>query len=159
MNLSPHFSLDEATVSDTAVRLGISNIPDDTILGNMIIAANNMEVLRECLGNKVINVTSWYRSPTLNIVIPGSSKTSSHQVGYAIDCSVAGLSPLELCYIAKECFIKKGIKVDQIIHEYGRWMHISFDPRARGEYLTIFKNNSGKKYMAGFLTEKEYNSI
>lgn len=159
MNLSDHFSLDEATISDTAARLGIDNNPNPTILNNMVEAAKGLEILREYIGNKVINVTSWFRCPALNIVIPGSSKTSAHQYGYAIDCTVSGMTPLELCLIAKECYASKGIKVDQIIHEYGRWMHISFDPRGRQDYITIFKNNSGKKYVAGLLTEKEYNSI
>lgn len=156
MNLSNNFSLDEATVSDTAARLGIDNTPDPKSLANMVEAAKYMEILRTFLGNKVINVTSWYRSPVLNIVIPGSSRTSAHQIGYAIDCTVTGLSPLGLCIKAKECFDYHNIAYDQIIHEYGKWMHISFDPKSRKQCLTIFKNNAGKKYIKGLLTEQEY---
>lgn len=158
MNLSPNFTLEEATVSDTAARLGIDNQPDAVSLANMIDTASKLELLRAYLG-KPIHTTSWYRSPVLNIVIPGSSRTSAHMTGYAVDCHVSGLSALELCKEAARFFDSNNIPYDQIIHEYGKWMHISFTPTYRRQTLTIFKNNSGKKYVAGLLTEKEYNLI
>lgn len=41
--------------------------------------------------------------------------------------------------------------VDQLIHEYGQWVHISFDPRRRGEKLTA-KLVSGKtRYLPGLV--------
>ena len=40
MNLSEHFTLDEATYSETAVRMGISNQPSAAQLENMKAAAN-----------------------------------------------------------------------------------------------------------------------
>ena len=43
MQLSEHFSLEEATHSDTATRLGISNQPDAQQLENMKTAAAGME--------------------------------------------------------------------------------------------------------------------
>jgi hypothetical protein len=32
---------------------------------------------------------------------------------------------------------KSGLTYDQLIHEHGTWVHISFDPRSRGQKLTI----------------------
>jgi zinc D-Ala-D-Ala carboxypeptidase len=147
MNLSPHFTLEEATFSDTAARLGIYNIPDDQVLNNMVIAAGLLEDLRKVLG-KPISINSWYRSEELNENIPGSSKTSAHTSGFAIDCKVIGMNVLDLCKLAaKACPM-----YDQIIHEYGRWMHISFSPKNRKQQLTIFK---GTGYKSGLLTEAE----
>lgn len=155
MNLSPHFTLTEATVSDTAARLGINNQPDSKQLENMIYAAERLEILREYLG-VYIHVTSWLRVPALNLVIPGSSSTSAHMDGFAIDCSTGSMSPLQLCKEAAALYKTKKIKFDQIIHEYGNWMHISFAKREREQLLTIFKNDQGKKYLPGLLTREQY---
>ena len=57
MQLSEHFSLEEATHSDTATRLGISNQPSPQQLENMKVAAAGMEKVRELLG-KPININS-----------------------------------------------------------------------------------------------------
>ena len=64
-NLSEHFTLEEATFSDTAVRQGINNQPDAKQLENMKIAAEGMEKVRALL-NKSIHVNSWLRLPELN---------------------------------------------------------------------------------------------
>jgi hypothetical protein len=70
--------------------------------------------------------------------------------GWAIDVSCSKLTPYQLCQEVK----KSGMKFDQIIHEFGRWMHISFAPEMRQQELTIFKPEG--KYKAGILTEAEY---
>jgi hypothetical protein len=43
-----------------------------------------------------------------------------------------------------------------MIHEYGRWMHISFAPEMRQQSLTIYKPEG--KYKMGILTEAEYHN-
>jgi hypothetical protein len=43
-----------------------------------------------------------------------------------------------------------------MIHEYGRWMHISFAPEMRQQSLTIYKPEG--KYKIGILTEEEYHA-
>lgn len=147
IKLSKYFDLEEATFSDTAARLGVDNSPTPEVLANMKQAAQCLDELRELLGGPII-VSSWYRSPELNEAIPGSSKTSAHMGGFAIDCKSITLSPLELCKLAATLKM-----YDQIIHEYGRWMHISFSPKNRKQLLTIFK---GGGYKTGLLTEQEY---
>ena len=145
--LSEHFSLDEATYSETAVRMHINNQPDERQLGNMKIAAAELEKLRAVTGPLRIN--SWLRLPAVNVAV-GGSKVSSHMDGWAIDCSSTKHTPYELCQMV----LKAGIKFDQLIHEYGRWMHISFAPTMRQQALTIFKPEG--KYKSGILTEAEY---
>lgn len=147
--LSEHFSLDEATYSETAVRLGINNQPNEQQLENMKKAAAGLEQLRAVSGPLRIN--SWLRLPDVNVAV-GGSKVSSHMDGWAIDVSSTKMTPIELCHKVEEL----GIKFDQMIHEFGRWMHISFAPEMRQQKLTIFKPEG--KYKPGILTEAEYHA-
>lgn len=147
MNLSEHFTLEEATYSETAVRLGINNQPSTVQLENMKYTAAQAEKVRDVTGP--LRVNSWLRLPDVNVAV-GGSKVSSHMDGFAIDVSSSKHTPYELCQLVK----KAGIKFDQMIHEYGRWMHISFAPEMRQQELTIFKPEG--KYKPGILTEEEY---
>ena len=149
MNLSPNFTLDEATYSETAIRLNIDNQPNDQQLANIKKAAEQMERVRAVTGS--LRVNSWLRLPEVNVAV-GGSKISSHMDGWAIDCSSSSHTPYELCQLVKNA----GIKFDQMIHEYGRWMHISFAPEMRQQELTIYKPEG--KYKPGILTEAEYHA-
>jgi hypothetical protein len=152
MNLSDHFSLEEATHSDTATRLGISNQPNTQQLENMKVAAIGMEKIRELLASP-INVNSWIRLPEVNVAV-GGSKVSSHMDGWAIDFVCKGFgTPLEVC----KAIEKSNIKFDQMIYEFGDkgWTHISFAPEMRQQKLTIFRPQN--KYAIGILTQEEYN--
>ena len=148
-NLSEHFTLEEATFSDTAVRQGINNQPDAKQLENMKTAAQGMEKVRALLG-KGIHVNSWLRLPEVNVAV-GGSKISSHMDGWAIDFTCAGFGdPLAVC----KAIEASGIKFDQMIHEYGRWTHISFAPEMRQQAMTIMKPQN--KYVQGILSAEEY---
>jgi hypothetical protein len=149
MNISTNFTLAEATYSETAIRLGINNQPSEAQLKNMEIAANGMEKIRALLG-KPITINSWLRLPEVNIAVGGSAK-SSHMDGWAIDftCSSFG-DPYKISQAIKE----SNIQLDQCIHEFGRWVHVSFAPEMRGQFLTIFRPEN--KYVSGILTQEEY---
>lgn len=150
-NLSEHFTLEEATFSDTAVRQGIDNQPSAKQFANMTIAAEGMEKVRALLG-KSIHINSWLRLPELNVAV-GGSKVSSHMDGWAIDFTCAGFGdPYAVC----KAIEASDIKFDQMIHEYGRWTHISFAPEMRQQKLTIMKPNN--KYVPGIWTAAEYPS-
>jgi hypothetical protein len=149
MNLSAHFTLDEATYSETAIRMHIDNQPSTLQLENMKVAAANLEKVRDATG--ALRVNSWLRLPDVNVAV-GGSKVSSHMDGWAIDVSSTAHTPYELCQLVK----KTGIKFDQMIYEFGRWMHISFAPEMRQQELTIFKPEG--KYKPGILTEAEYHA-
>lgn len=120
--LSPHFTVEEATFSQTAVRLGIPNYPDAETLANMEQAAEGMEAVRSLL-KKPVNINSWLRVLRLNRAI-GSKDTSDHVNGWAIDftCPQFG-TPLEIC----RAIVASGIEFSQLIFE-GTWVHISFNP-------------------------------
>jgi putative chitinase len=86
----------------------------------------------------------------LNQAIGGASK-SSHMDGWAVDfvCPTYG-DPYAVC----KAIEASGIKYSQLIHEFGRWVHISFAPDMKQQSLTIFKPQN--KYLAGILTADEY---
>ena len=149
MQLSENFTLEEATFSETAVRLDINNQPSPEQLENMKITAQGMEAIRRLLG-KPIRVNSWLRLPEVNLAV-GGSRVSSHMDGWAVDfvCPTYG-DPYAVAKALKE----SDIQLDQCIHEFGRWVHVSFAPEKRNQFLTIFKPQN--KYVLGIFTEEEY---
>jgi hypothetical protein len=147
MNLSNNFTLDEAVRSALADRNNIDNTPSDAVIQIMIKAAQQMEKVREVLDNLPITVDSWFRCRFLNKLL-GSSDTSAHRTGWAIDfiCPKFG-SPKEIC----QAIIESGINFDQLIFE-GSWVHISFDPKNRNQVLTaIFKPGKKTQYVLGLI--------
>jgi zinc D-Ala-D-Ala carboxypeptidase len=134
--LTAHFSVDELTFSQTAIRKGISNEPTTLVLDNLKNLAETLERVRTALDGHAISISSGYRSPKLNLAI-GGVKSSSHVFGYAADfiCPAYG-TPRQVA----DAIAVAGIKFDQLIEE-GTWVHISIDPKIRGEYLrATFKN-------------------
>ena len=100
MRLSAHFTLEEATVSQTAARMGIDNTPDDAMIVEIIKTARFMEGVRSVLG-KPITVTSWYRCPALERVVaniaPGRPLSGHHPLGAAVDFICPGYgTPFEV---------------------------------------------------------------
>ena len=140
MNLSRHFTLEEACFSSTAVRRGIDNVPDEECMNNMVVAAQGMERVRELLGYPV-HVDSWFRSKALNKAV-GGSKNSAHMLGYAVDfvCPDFG-TPRQIF----EALRRSEFDFDQIIME-GSWVHVSFDPKKRQEALEAHFGPGGATY-------------
>lgn len=143
MQLSPNFILEEFTHSNTAIRAGISNEPNEAILIRLKRVATVLEQVRALVG-KPITITSGYRSPALNDLVPGSSDTSAHTQGWAADFKVAGMTPLQVC----QAVMRSGIHYDQLILEYDNWTHISVDPRMRSQELT---KRNGTGYLPGII--------
>jgi zinc D-Ala-D-Ala carboxypeptidase len=137
MHLSAHFTLEEFTRSETALRKGLDNTPDAETVANLIELANGMEKVRRLL-DRPIHINSAYRGPKVNSSV-GGSKNSAHMKGYAADFVCPGFgTPLEIC----KAIQGSGIEFDQLIHEFGSWTHISFDPQMRGQVLTIDSNGT-----------------
>ena len=141
MKLSTYFTLEELTVSETALRKGIDNTPPPDILENMKITAKNMDEVRKLL-TFPIHVNSCYRGEKLNKAI-GGSKTSAHMFGWAVDfvCPSFG-TPKQIV----DRIIGSNIKFDQCIFE-GTWVHLSFDPKMRMQKLTAVFGKGGTKYV------------
>lgn len=135
MNLTEHFTLSELIASDTALRLGIQNVPvDPRVTGNLHVLARGLERVRRALGDRPIFITSGYRSPDLNVAVRGSLN-SAHLRGLAADIKVQGMAAREVCQaIANHADM---IGFHQLIHE-GTWTHIAFtdDGDPAGAILT-----------------------
>lgn len=147
MNLSAHFSLQELTASQTAVRRGIDNTPTAEALQNLQELANGLERVRAVLKCPIL-ISSGYRSPKLNAAV-GGSKTSQHCKGEAADFIAPGFgSPMEVCKAIVEN--QDTIHFDQLIHE-GTWVHLSFSPEPRGSVLTAIFSNGPTRYVKGIV--------
>lgn len=134
------FTLEEMTISQAAARNGINNIPKGNTLDNLWVTANYMVRVRDLLGSKPIIVSSGYRSPAVNKKV-GGSDNSAHTKGWAVDFTCPGFgTPLEICEAISSSKIMSD--VDQLIHEYNSWVHISWDPRNRKQVLTINKKGT-----------------
>lgn len=143
MNLSPHFTLAEFTHSQTAARLGIDNMPTPAIIGNMVRVAHALELIRNLVGKPII-ITSGYRSPALNANTPGSSPTSAHTRGGAVDFIIPAFgTPFDVC----KMIIGMGFAFDQLIFERG-WVHLAIEPPTRRQVLTLKR---GGGYLNGLV--------
>ena len=138
MNITPHFTLDELTSSETAERNGWDNTPNDQELENLKRLADMLEQVKVVLGGKPIMINSAFRSKKVNDAV-GSKDTSQHRIGCAADIRVPGMTPDEV--VRK--VIASGIAYDQIIREFDRWTHISVpssvDTTPRRQALIIDK--------------------
>lgn len=123
MRISKHISIDEATLSPTALRLGIDNTPNEDVLVNMkLVAERCFEPIRNWYG-RPIKVNSFYRCEALNGAVKGSL-TSQHVDGKAIDISTGTKAGNKLIYD----WAKENLIFDQLINEYDySWVHISYN--------------------------------
>ena len=139
MKLSEHFELVEFLVSETAARRGIANEPTPEINENLRrLCQLVLEPLRVKLARPVV-ITSGYRSPALNRAI-GGSPTSHHMQGRAADLIVPGITPLAVCQAASQL----KLPCVQIIHEFGRWTHLSVAISNERTQLLTAKLKQGK---------------
>ena len=138
MNLTPNFTLDELTASESAERNGWDNTPNDAELENLTRLADFLEQVKVVLGGKPIMINSAFRSKKVNDSV-GSKDTSQHRIGCAADIRVPGMTPDEV--VRK--VIASGIGYDQVIREFDRWTHISVpnsvDTSPRKQALIIDK--------------------
>ena len=143
MNLSPHFTLAELTVTDHREFL---NVPNESNIQNLCRLAEFLEKIRSLLGGVPILVNSAYRSLEVNRAV-GSKDTSQHLKGCAADIRVQGISPTAVCL----AIYKSSLKYDQLIKEFvdadGRgWTHVSIPNSpveiARGQALVIDRDGT-----------------
>jgi len=138
MNLTPHFTLEELTASETAERNGWDNSPNDAELANLTRLADFLEQVKVVLDGKPIMISSGLRTKKVNDAV-GSKDSSQHRTGCACDFRVPGMTPDEV--VRK--IMASGISFDQVIREFDRWTHISIpntdDTSPRKQALIIDK--------------------
>lgn len=120
MNLSPNFTLEELTRSETAARNGWDNSPSAHEIQNLSRLALLLQDVKTAVGGKPVIINSAYRNKLTNDAV-GSKDTSQHRLGCAADLRVPGMTPRE---VVQAC-IDADVPFDQIILEFDAWTHIS----------------------------------
>ena len=144
MRLSTNFTLEEFLVSQTAARHGIDMTPSDFVQHNLQELVDTcLQPLRDEVGAG-INISSGFRPLELNGRI-GGSKTSAHITGEAADFTVTGLTPYETAKLIHEM----DLPYDQVIHEFGKWVHMGIADILRSEELTAYRDEGKTVYIYG----------
>lgn len=148
MRLSPHFTLQELTKSQTALRMGLNNTPNpEQVEALKRLCEAILEPCRKHFKRSFVP-SSGFRSKALCKAI-GSSPKSQHAKGEAVDFEIRTVPNYELAV-----FIRDNLEFDQLILEHydgvdpnSGWVHVSYrgDGKNRKECLSY----DGSTYTKG----------
>ena len=153
MKLTANFSLEELTKSDTGLRLGLDNTPDDTQLANLVALCECvLQPVRDHFG-KGVKVNSGLRTLAVNRAI-GSADHSDHVKGMAADIEIPGVANAELAQ-----WIVDNLEFRQVILEFytpgipdSGWVHVSYNPADnKKQVLTATKQGGKTVYLNGLV--------
>jgi len=153
MNLSANFSLHEMTKSETALRMGFDNTPDEEATENLrLLCEKVLQPVRDHYG-KGVKVNSGFRSPAVNQAT-GGSRTSDHCLGRAADIEIPGVANADLAQ-----WIMDNLEYTQLILEFytpgipdSGWVHVSYDPNnLKKQELTATKVAGKTTYLPGLV--------
>lgn len=125
MVISQHLTLGELIRSESAKRLGISNMPTPEHIENLKALAENIFEPIRAEFRVPIYISSGYRSKALNKAVKGSA-SSQHCNGEALDLDMDGHSH---GITNKQIFdfIVAKLPFDQVINEFNyAWVHVSY---------------------------------
>lgn len=153
MHLTKNFTLEELTKSETALRFGMDNTPNDEQLANMVALCECvLQPIRDHFG-KGVKVNSGFRDPEVNAKV-GGSKTSDHCKGMAADIEIPGVANAELAQ-----WIVDNLEFRQVILEFytpgipdSGWVHVSYNPGDNKKQVLTATKQSGKTvYLPGLV--------
>jgi hypothetical protein len=153
MNLTKNFTLAEMCKSDTALRLGLENEPNEQQLAALkLLAEKVLQPVRGHFGRGV-KVNSALRTLPVNRAI-GSGDNSDHVRGQAADIEIPGVPNAELAE-----WIKDNLEFRQLILEFytpgipdSGWVHVSYVAEDnKKQVLTATKQNGKTVYLTGLV--------
>ena len=153
MNLTKNFTLSEMTKSETALRLGLDNQPDEAQLAALkTLAEKVLQPVRDHYG-KGVKVNSALRTSPVNRAI-GSGDSSHHVRGMAADIEIPGVANAELA-----TYIRDNLDFTQLILEFytvgipdSGWVHVSYvSEDLKKQVLTAVKQNGKTVYLPGLV--------
>ena len=151
MKLTANFSLEELTKSETALRFGLDNTPNDQELSNLVALCESvLQPIRDHFG-KGVKVNSALRTIPVNRAV-GSSDSSHHVKGMAADIEIPGVPNATLAE-----YVRDNLPFTQVILEFytrgipaSGWCHVSYDPQnLKRQALTAVKENGKTVYLEG----------
>lgn len=117
-----NFKISELIYSETAIIKSINNMPDINSLDNLLdLIFYCLQPIRDKLNEPMI-ITSGFRCKEINKLV-GGAYNSQHLYGQAADFVVKKYTPSQIIEKIK----KSNIEFDQLINEYNKWVHISFN--------------------------------
>jgi len=153
VSLTQNFTLHEMTKSETALRLGIENQPDEQQLAALqTLCEKILQPIRDYFGMGV-KVNSALRTLPVNRAV-GSSDNSHHVRGMAADIEIPSIPNAELAE-----WIVENLDFTQVILEFytpgtpdSGWVHVSYVPEdLRKQVLTAMKENGKTVYKPGLI--------
>jgi len=153
VHLTKNFTLEEMTKSETALRFGLDNTPNDQELSNLVALCESvLQPIRDHFG-KGVKVNSGFRDSEVNAKV-GGSKTSDHCKGMAADIEIPGVANADLAQ-----FIVDNMTFRQVILEFytpgipdSGWVHVSYDiTDNKKQVLTATKQNGKTVYLPGLV--------
>jgi len=138
IKLSEGFNLDEFTISQVAERHGYNNEPNEKEIDNLTnLCSNVLQPLREIIHVPIV-ITSGFRSFDVNTIVGGASN-SQHLEGKAADFIVPSMILADVFNI-----VQNQLPFDQLIYEFGKWIHVSWNGQKNRHQAMISKVVSGK---------------
>ena len=117
-----NFTIKELVHSNNAIKAGIDNTPNIEQVDNLLnLIFYCLQPIRDKLKKPMI-ITSGFRNSQVNFLAGGKSN-SQHLDGKAADFVVKGMPPKQII----DFIVKSGVEYDQLINEYNKWVHISFN--------------------------------
>jgi len=154
MKLTQNFSLEEMCKSETGLRLGLDNEPNDEQLANLVALCECvLQPVREHFG-KGVKVNSGLRTLAVNRAI-GSADNSDHVKGMAADIEIPGVANADLARF----IVDSGMEFRQVILEFytpgipdSGWVHVSYNPGDnKKQVLTATKQRGKTVYLPGLV--------
>lgn len=138
LRLSASFYLDEFIISQVAERHGYKNEPNEKQIENLrLLCVNVLQPLREII-NVPIFINSGFRSFDVNAAV-GGRFNSQHLEGKAADFIVHSLNLVDVFNI-----VLQKLSFDQLIYEFGKWIHVSWNGELNRKEVMTSKKVHGK---------------
>jgi len=138
IKLTKNFYLEEFVTSQMAERNGYRNEPNEKQIENLrLLCVNVLQPLREIIKVPIF-ISSGFRSSIVNAAV-GGRFNSQHLEGKAVDFTVPGVDLKEVFEL-----IPKHFPFDQLIYEFGMWIHVSWDREKNRNEVLISKKVYGK---------------
>jgi hypothetical protein len=136
--LSDNFFLNEFTISQEAERHGYRNEPNEKQIENLkMLCVNVLQPLREII-EVPIYINSGFRSFDVNAAV-GGKFNSQHLEGKAADYIVPSMNLVVVFNI-----ILQKLPFDQLIYEFGKWIHVSWNGEKNRNEVLLSKKVYGK---------------